>query len=378
MDTHSRKKVGIVGWGARGGQNYGTSLQAFALFYRIEKEGYDVSYISSPLNCKRIWNSFRYRFRKLLGSQPKECGHKGMDPSKLNKIGSFMRSNIPVSPSTLMPFSFRRYINQYSCIVTGSDQIWNPHHLSRFCLLEDFPDSVKRISYSSSVGVDSLPDNVVPLYKRALSRFSHLSLREFSGVEMVSSLLKRNDVQKVLDPVFLLSNEDWDEVVRRDSSSSDFKKRPYIFCYFVGDNDWYWKEVLRIKQQMNYKGEIRIAPLESTHYRKEHILCETAGVGDFVRLIRDADLILTDSFHATVLSIIYRKQFVEFLRFEKTDSASQNSRLTELLDRYALNKQWYDKDGDDYLQSIDYKKVYSILNKDIKDSEAFLFNSIEN
>lgn len=376
----NRQKIGLVGWPG-GGQNYGTSLQAYALLRKIAGYGYDVRYLRPPFDLRKALASrlrpFLIRFHIM---KPKSPAHMGQDPEKLGKIRAFVRKNCPVSPRFWTVRGFRKHIEEnYSCVVTGSDQIWNPYYLSPYNLLVDtyFPDSVKRISYSSSIGVEELPESVKPLYRRALECFSHLSLREYSGVRIVSGLLGRKDVRKVLDPVFLLGRAEWDEVIARDAAPAETPRRPYVLCYFVGDNAWYWDRVRRILSECGYEGEVIVLPLESTHYGCGFTLCETAGIGDFVRLVRDADLLLTDSFHATVLGIIYRKPFVEFLRFKTTDKAAQNSRLTELLERYGLQDRWYEAGREkEYMLPIDYGKVYGTLVQDIKESEDYLKKAI--
>lgn len=376
-----KRKIGLVGW-LGGGQNYGTSLQAYALLRKVTGYGYDVCYLHPPFNVRKALvsrlRSFLIRLRLMT---PKGPLHMGQNPEKLGKIRAFVGKKCSVSPRFWTIRDFRRYIEQnYFCVVTGSDQIWNPYYLFPYYLLSDtfFPDSVKRVSYSSSIGVEELPDSMKHLYRQALSKFSHLSLREYSGVRIVSALLGRKDVMKVLDPVFLLGRADWDEVVEEDADPLLKRKSPYIVCYFVGDNAWYWDCVRRICSEINYEGDVVVVPLESTHYDCGFTLCETAGVGDFVRLVRDADMVLTDSFHATVLSIIYGKRFVEFLRFREADKGSQNSRLTELLDRYGLQNRWYAVGRENtYTSPINYTRVYETLARDVKESEDYLRRAIK-
>lgn len=375
-------KVGIVGWPG-GGANYGTSLQAYALLKKISNLGYEACYLRPPVNIKEaLWSRIHpYLIRFHLMKPANGELHLGNHPEKLGKIRRFTRLHCPFSPRVWTISRFRRYVGaNYSCVVTGSDQIWNPYYIAPFRLLSDtyFPASLKRISYSSSIGVEELPDSIKPLYKQTLSKFSHLSLREYSGVRIVSELLERGDVVKVLDPVFLLDRADWNEVIEEDADPRLMCTSPYIVCYFVGNNAWYWDCVHRICSAINYEGDVVVVPLESTHYDSGFTLCETAGIGDFVRLVRDADMVLTDSFHATVLSIIYGKRFVEFLRFKATDKAAQNSRLTELLERYGLQERWY-KAGREkmYMSPIDYTLVYEALARDVKESEDYLKKAIE-
>ena len=221
-------------------QNYGTCLQAFAL-YRVISSRYSAEYIKSPIGFLRyvlsplrpIIAQIKY-LKRCVENKP------GQNPQKMKKITRFMSEQIAYSPSFMSVKSLQRYSRNLKCIITGSDQIWNPYHLRYINLCDNkfFPDSVKRISYSSSIGVTKLPSNLVSLYTRTLSQFSHISLREFSGVDIVSRLLNRNDIVKVVDPVFLLSKEQWDQVIILDASNDSLIKRNYMLCYFVGDNSY--------------------------------------------------------------------------------------------------------------------------------------------
>lgn len=101
-----------------------------------------------------------------------------------------------------------------------------------------------------------------------------------------------------------------------------------------------------------------------------------AGIEDFVKLINDASIVCTDSFHATAISINLKKNFVEFMRFTLDDPKSQNSRITDILKRYNLENRIYGSKSD--FCNIDYAKVMPILQQDIDSSVEFLINALEN
>ena len=124
-----------------------------------------------------------------------------------------------------------------------------------------------------------------------------------------------------------------------------------------------------------------IPSIENPNLRVPNGNCEVdyipqAGIEDFVRLINDASIICTDSFHATAISINLKKNFVEFMRFSLDDPKSQNSRITDILKRYNLEDRVYGRDTD--FCNIDYAKVMPILQQDIDNSVEFLKNALEN
>jgi len=378
MKQADRKKVGIVTW--NGSSNYGTNLQAYALFCKIKLLGFD-PYMVTFFNIKEfgiiglVKKALRKIVRKLSSFFTKET--KGLNREKMKRVEEFVQSNFIYSPRILTRRQQNKLVQDTDCFITGSDQIWNPYHIKSYCTLLDFvDDKTPKIAYASSVGVDEIPEQYKRIYKTYLSRFNYLALREKQGAVIVKEITGRKDVRTVIDPTFLLSREDWNTFAE-DAIIDDqvIMKETYIFCYFVGDNPEYWEEVYKIQKQTGI-NKIIVIPLEKSHYEANAYLLETAGPNEFIWLIQNASLICTDSFHATALSINMQKDFIVFLRFKNTDTKSQNSRISELLEHYRLTNRLYKETKIGNYPPIDYTYPTQILENDRLDSLKYLTNAL--
>jgi hypothetical protein len=245
--------------------------------------------------------------------------------------------------------------------------------------LLDFIEA-KKIAYSSSIGVDSLPQNLVPVYQNSLKMFSHISVRELQGVDVLKKILGRNDIAMVLDPVFLLSTEAWNNYIddAMPYKIDALKGEKYLFCYLIGGKEEYAKSIRDICQSWEIKKVVYIPSIENISMEIEGIKCKSAGIKEFVWYLKSASLVCTDSFHATAFCIIYKKDFIELMRFVLDDIESQNSRIIGLLSRYGLNSRIFYKRPINYIDSIDYSEIEKRLDEDIVYSKKYLHNAIIN
>ena len=193
--------------------------------------------------------------------------------------------------------------------------------------------------------MQSIPDEKKDVYKNCLSHFSHIAVREKSAEFVLKALLNRNDICTVLDPVFLLSKNEWTEFYKRRISRkirNSAEKSGYIFCYFIGSRSEYKDYVEKIADAYNMPV-IYIPSSENRTIVLDGKRISSAGLEDFLCYIANAALVLTDSFHATSFSLIFEKQFIEFLRFNRTDEKSQNSRILDLLEKYCLKDRIFEE-----------------------------------
>ena len=163
-----------------------------------------------------------------------------------------------------------------------------------------------------------------------LKQFEAISLREESGVKALSEL--GIHAKMVLDPTFLLDPEEWNSVAAPQAAE------PYILVYLLRKDNSYSAIIKQIQQESRIR-DVRIVPSgENPDFTIDGAHTESAaGIQDFIGLISGAALVCTDSFHGMAMSINLSRQFVAFLRFNKDDSNSQNSRVEELLGRFGLN-----------------------------------------
>ena len=358
-------KIGIVTWFRSG--NFGTNLQAIAL-YQFLSQNNDVSFVSY-FDSERLFSNKKttkilYILRNILKyplspylyyRRIKECKNVIKGIKIQNSFRKLKICNI---------FNSKR-LYKFDAFITGSDQIWNPYYLKKFYLLDFVPVSIPRLSYSSSIGVDEIPNEKQEVYRRNLLKFKNLAVRENTGEILLKELLNRDDIRTVMDPVFLLSADEWKVKLHLNENNDK-----YIFCYFVGNTNDNGKAIEQIMKKTGIKKLIYVPAQEYNEIKLDGFCDASAGNRDFLSYIASASLVCTDSFHATAFSLIFNRQFIEFKRFSDNDSKSQNSRIVDILSKYGLQSRLY-TDNFDY-SIIDYKFVNEKLNKDIIDSKEYL------
>lgn len=264
--------------------------------------------------------------------------------------------------------------------ITGSDQIWNPYcgGFNPMMFLE-FVKNKKCVAYSSSIARPKFPKEVEQRAKRDLEKFQHIAVREKSSVEMLNKLLCRNDVKLVVDPTFLLSREEWELFGNHAKIEFDLPKK-YIFCYFVGGRyDDYISMVDDVKKKTGIENVITIDCKGCNINYGNDILYKDGGPYEWVYLLYHSSFVCMDSFHATVFSLKFHKDFAHILKTPNDNSSgSQNSRMYDMLNRYKLDYKLYNKKSEDWLLPVDYKFVDSILDAEILQSRDFLDFELSN
>lgn len=216
------------------------------------------------------------------------------------------------------------------CFV-GSDQVWNPDFAGFDYFFLDFIEPSKRVAFAASIGYTELPQEVLERYTGYWNQMRYISVREDSAADIIEKATgKRPDV--FLDPTLLLTKEEWDEIAKKPKCSIPDK---YTLCLFLGNMSEQIKEAYKTA----YGMELII--LNDKSFPDYYV----QGPAEFVWLIKNAELVLTDSFHCSVFSIIYHKQFFVF---EREDASLKNmfTRMETLLSRFDMmdRVQRYDED----------------------------------
>ncbi len=254
-------------------------------------------------------------------------------------------------------------IEPFDAYIVGSDQVWRREYTDDIlCYFFSFvPDGTKRMSYAASFGTKDLmySDKQLKECKKLLKKFSTITVREDDGIRICRDYFDC-EATKVLDPTLLLSSEDYQSLV--EDSQIPFSDAPYIFTYILRPT----KEKLDfIKRFSNERGMkvIDIMPKNFEKVGKKHISeCVYPSVSSWIKGFSQAEFVLTDSFHASVFSIIFNKQF-----YVINDNIGGVTRIPSLLKTFNLNNR-YAKDYDGGLELIDYKKVNHTREQLIKDS----------
>lgn len=349
--------------------NYGGNLQAYALLEYIKKLNLDaeqISYVRKSNSLKHyVWKTIRtlknYRNFVIWSNLKK----------RRNSILKFNLGMIKHS-ELFTDKTIKNANSKYDVFITGSDQVWHPSAVCPAYLL-DFADKGKaKISYAASLAVDNIPEEKIGMYKNSLKDFNAISVREKNAVDIINNLTEAL-VECTLDPTLLLSRKDWDKV-------SEEKNIPekYIFTYFLGDSEnhrniakeYAEKNNLRIVTLPYLTGNFRESDKKFGDYRLFDV-----SPGQFISLVKNAECIFTDSFHATVFSIIYNKEFFVFERSFKTSMGSRLNTLTDMFDvkdRFLNTKDMCVIDYVELVKPIDYSKEFEKFNEVKRKSEEFL------
>lgn len=367
------KKVCVVTW--YGGTNYGTNLQAYALVKKLNLMGYtatikgdikkNVNYFYHP---SIVLDRIRFKLNNII--LKKNSNPNTEDDKKIELFKEFV-DEIPKFNS-YGKSEWERVKKEYAAFITGSDQVWNPNYFQGAMML-DFVTSgeIKKIAYAPSIGVNNLSVKIQHKYKKLLKSYCAVSVREEKAAELLKDI-SPVPVQVVLDPTMLLTYTEWDELSDRAVIQNEWNtKEDYILCYFVGDRCDYGNYVKQIINETNM--QCLVIPINKNASLDGCKTIEGVGPNEFIWLIKNASIVVTDSFHASVFSILYHREFYVLKRFLENSSTSQNSRLHQILGMYLLSERWIEDESRFVRQqNIDYEKSETILREKRLISEEFL------
>ena len=368
-----KKNIALVTW--LGGGNYGTSLQSYALHKKLELLGYYpyfLHYFKRPFTFKAyIKNVLRLLGCSFLFQRNRK---KGTKYAKLNTFQQKEYNQLHIDTEG----QYRELLKKIDVFLTGSDQIWNTYYYYNPFNFLDFAQGKKKVAYASSIGTSSVPEEYASSIKTHLQQFNYIGVREESAVKVLTELTGRTDIVQVLDPTFLLTENEWRDM--GNGAVLEFQlPSHYMLCYLIGKNERYVREVEDIRKQLRIDNIIIVPSEENPDFMIDGaFVYQNAGPVEFVFLINNASVVCTDSFHASAISINLSKPFVELLRFNDTDKASQNARIYDLLKHYHLEDRLYAQNKEGWLETIDYSSVQEILSEDRTKSLNYLVTSIEN
>lgn len=371
--------------------NYGSMLQSLANLRAIESLGHECeviryikqySFVQKVRQAPRLLNAGniakiaqQLELRRQSLVFPEIAAERATRDSAFDRFSdSFFSTSIR---QCIGYDSLTEASESYGAVVVGSDQLWLPIGLpTNFYNLQFVKPGVRRVSYATSFGVTN-----IPWYQRRrtadfLRKIDYLSVREDAGA-IICRKIAGVDAKVVVDPTLLLTREDWLDLI----SSKQRESEPYIFCYFLGHNRLCREEAKRISKEMNlpivvlrHLDEIVPADEQFGDYSPYDI--DPSG---FVNLIRNAEVVLTDSFHGTVFSVLHHKRFATYYRFETTDGQSRNSRIDSLFAHLGLKERLVTQSGQSIrvlCRVIDYSAVDQSLSDWRKDSWSFLTKAL--
>lgn len=324
--------------------NYGSLLQAMATQSVIELLGHEcviIDYIRNDetiiererteLSKKEAWNdSTMRRMLYLLMRQPESIlsgiRFERMQKQFLNLTRRYSHRDELITNKPVA-----------DCYMTGSDQVWGPVGRGEYddCYCLSFTEeSDRRFSYAASFGHTEFTPELELYYKKWLSRYKQLLVREDTAQKMLSDWGLH--AQQVIDPTLLLPKEYWSKLI----SKRQIKEK-YILIYQLHNNDrlGHYADTLARKEGLKL---IRVS--QSLHQiTREGKLIWCPGIKEFLSLIENAECMITDSFHGTAFAINLNTPFIEILPNNNTGTRNMSIlRLTGLTNRILGEEDDYD------------------------------------
>lgn len=313
--------------------NYGGQLQAYALctylnqFNSVECEQITYDYKGKKRRTAKgilfVLYSYLLHPKTMLGLQ-----------SRIKMFQAFEKA-IPHSQLISNPMELRQAAEKYDYIFTGSDQVWNQEYAGGAFFLSDIqPD--KRCAYAASFGKDNVIDNLLTNNTvETLKNYRFLSVREESAKKILE-YYNIKGAKIACDPTLLLDSNEWE---RQISHILPITQDKYAFVYLLGNG-----KALRDDLKRKIRDEsLKIVSIPHIHfsYQKRDrdfadIEIYKAGPLEFLRLIKDATVVVTDSFHCTLFSILFQKNFWTLSRSSNPNAGSTNGRMYTLLDKVGL------------------------------------------
>ena len=356
-------KVGIITWHYY--SNFGSSLQAYSLQTIIASIGYDVRIVNyhNPHFGKtsQIFNLIKLIISSTVGKLPFKFANK-FSSGRLEFEYKYLRCGRLTQSIDELP----NLTSDYYALVCGSDQIWAPNCFDPIYFAAFANKGIRKISYAASIGLSEIPEKLVSKYKEYLSDFYAIGIREQEG-KMLLNTQCGIDSKVVLDPTFLLKESDYEKIERK---VKNCKKDGYLLVYLLNENHQYKEHIIAYAK----KHSLRIIGY-STKSGDKHWMQQLPNLGadQFIWLIHNSAAVMTDSYHGTIFSLLFHKNFYTFLRFAEGDPINQNSRIRQLQDYFGLQGHIIGpKDGIDETKPIEYEAFEAKLNDLRKNSIDFL------
>lgn len=329
--------------------NYGGILQCYALFTYLRKIGHEPVVIQREADRSFfLWELARSFLRAIHFP-------RYYTPNKVDRsinIRPFIEKYLERTKLIRSQSQMRRVCGDYqlNAVIVGSDQVWRKSFALKFgynYFLDFVQEGIKRMSYAASFGLSEWEYDLkeTATIKPLLSSFSGISVREKEAV----SLLKTNagvDAIQHIDPTLLLSADDYSKI-----ASKKLLKESYVFVYWLGAKEQIFDRI-RILEEGGKK-------VVSLFLRDNQ---EQISIENWLSYIKNADLIITDSFHGCVFSILFERKFEVF-----NNDSGGNDRISSLLNLLEINN----------TSAVDYLQVKNTIDKLRKSATNYLFEKLQ-
>ena len=365
--------------------NFGGQLQAYALQNYVSRLGFEcemisynsksrykkIKYLPPKIVFSRFFHKFQMKYHTIFNPQLRKSFEK-----KAHLFMCFMKG-IPHT-SEIHNDDIEKISSLYDYWITGSDQVWNPEMFigSPLNLLKNVKG--KKISYAASSNDAKYTTEQANEIKSSLESFSAISVRE-KGLEKAISLITKQSVSTVLDPTLLIGQNEWNKI-----AITPKEEKKYAFVYLIHVSD----DVRRNIYEFCHRNGLTmiIVPHTQGWYKsadEKYYDKQAAAIGpaEWVGYIKNAEIVLTDSFHGTIFSIIYHKQFLSFENITGDPHKDDGLRKYSILNQLGISNRCvsysFDLNNDLTFSPIVYEQVDEKLNTLREKSCIFLKNALD-
>lgn len=364
-------KVGILTYHRV--HNYGAVLQAYALKTFLQANGHHVEFVD-------YWPTyFRREYSLLYYYSLKNRSIKGKIKrifeiviglyrivKRHNGFKQFIKKHLELSQKSIFDNSDKINKN-YDIVIYGGDQIWRKQKYETFngfdpVYFAENNISARHISYAASMGIIDINYEEKECLKSWMKNFDKIMVRENDLNELITSMNYNSNV--VIDPVFLLDQTDWERLI-------PFKKHNSKYILFYHHNYCKDAELLVNKLKKYYRYKVKIIRPKVDSFRFGEQEQQTATPIEFLSLFKNAEFIVSTSYHGVAFSIIFRKQFFAL------GMGKNSGRVKTLLAKLKLDERYLETNRNvDFNQGIDYREVEEKLFEEINFSKHCLLESI--
>ncbi len=360
--------TGIVSYNFYGGYvNYGAVLQSYALQKVLDKLGVPnliVDYVPEHFRGINMGLPIDYMKREGNGALWRWFCNCVPIYRVDKKFKSFIKKHCRTTEKTYTKDNFNEL--NFATYVFGSDTIWSIWESKGFddafwanhaCMQE-----ARCVAYSPSFADVKFTGEEEKTLINRLQNFAAIGVREPTYLDFIRQHTNVN-VEWTLDPTLLLDEKDYEVVIAEPRNQGR-----YLLLYTRSRDENIVVFADRIAKERDLKV-VEIS-LQIKHFYK-HKMAYDAGIEEFLALVRDADCVVTNSFHGSIFSILFKKDFYTFTR------PNCSTKIDFLLSRLGLKSRLYSDPNAVLDRPIDYMQVYSLLQKERKKSLTYLKNALE-
>ena len=347
MQDMSLKKIGHI---TLYDYNYGSALQCYALQSYLKQQGYACELLSQR-SSKSYWGARMRTALQLAGLclrhptyaadilrnfSSQRAKNLTLTPQSCEAIKLFIRASISKKDLSWSSLCKLGKDASYHAFLVGSDQVWNGARVlhQEFYFLR-FAPKEKRVAYAPSFGGNEIQSYNRSKYEKYLSEFSYLSAREKTGADLIAQVIGK-EIPVLADPVCLLPQAEWMRLISQNHANNDrLPKKPFLLAFFL---DAPSKAAIQGLQTLQTEYHL---PIISFGYRYDvydgfsnyrHV---DGSPWEFLHLINEAATVCTDSFHATVFSLLFHTEFYTYSRCYQ-HKQNQSTRVTDLLENTSM------------------------------------------